>query len=286
MKKNLNFVIARNRGRGILADFFYNQRNEGAPLIIFCHGYKGYKDWGAWDKMGVAFVERGYAFLKFNFSHNGGTVDDPIDFPDLEAFGQNNYSTEVEDLNLVLDKMLSVPEIPEKALDKKRIVLLGHSRAGGIVLITAGERDDIYKVATLAGVSDYGSRFPEGEQFDKWKQDGVYYIKNGRTGQDMPHYFQYYEDFKANEQRLNIQRAVENLLMPQLIIHGSEDETVGASEAQNLAKWNPQAQYEVIKGATHTFNTSHPWQKDSVSSELMEAIELVDGFIERDSVLG
>ena len=45
----------------------------------------------------------GIAVLKFNFSHNGGTVEQPIDFPDLEAFGHNNYTKELDDLNQVLD---------------------------------------------------------------------------------------------------------------------------------------------------------------------------------------
>lgn len=286
MKKNRNFLIARNRGRAILADFFYEPANQNAPLIIFCHGYKGFKDWGAWDQMGEEFVRRGHAFLKFNFSHNGGTIEEPIDFPDLEAFGNNNYTTEVTDLHKVLDQLQKVQEIDNGAFDPQKIVLLGHSRAGGIVLITAHERKDIYKVATLAGVSDYASRFPKGQEMQQWKENGVYHVKNGRTGQQMPHYIQFYEDFQENRERLNIQHAVENLRIPQLIIHGSDDETVSLEEARSLAKWNPQAQYEVIEGAGHTFNTSHPWQKSAPSPEMKKAVSYVDGFIERDSFLG
>ena len=45
------------------------------------------------------FAASGIAVLKFNFSHNGGTVEQPIDFPDLEAFGHNNYTKELDDLN-------------------------------------------------------------------------------------------------------------------------------------------------------------------------------------------
>ena len=87
-----NTVIEKAGYKSILLDFFYNSGKKKMPLVIFCHGYKGYKDWGAWDLVAERFAEEGYFFLKFNFSHNGGTVQNPIDFPDLEAFAQNNFS--------------------------------------------------------------------------------------------------------------------------------------------------------------------------------------------------
>ena len=76
------------------------------PLVIFCHGFKGFKDFGCWDLVAKAFVEAGLAFVKFNFSYNGTTVDDPLNFGDLEAFGQNNFSIELDDLGAVIDFML------------------------------------------------------------------------------------------------------------------------------------------------------------------------------------
>ncbi len=48
------------------------------------------------------FVRAGFAFLKFNFSHNGTTPDHPQDFVDLEAFGNNNYTKQLFDLGKVL----------------------------------------------------------------------------------------------------------------------------------------------------------------------------------------
>ena len=74
--------------------------------MIFCHGYKGFKDWGAWNLVSEQFLNKGYAFCKFNFSLNGGTIEEPIDFPDLDAFGKNTYSQEVIDIGRVLDHVL------------------------------------------------------------------------------------------------------------------------------------------------------------------------------------
>tara|TARA_B100000768_G_scaffold109300_1_gene101367 strand:+ start:19166 stop:19774 length:609 start_codon:yes stop_codon:yes gene_type:complete len=101
--EEVNKIIKGPHRLPILLDVFYNDTVAHAPLIIFCHGYKGFKDWGAWNLLAKTFADSGIAFLKFNFSHNGGSVEQPIDFPDLEAFGHNNYTKELDDLSQVLD---------------------------------------------------------------------------------------------------------------------------------------------------------------------------------------
>jgi dienelactone hydrolase len=86
-----------------LADAIFPDSGEKLPLTIFVHGYKGYKDWGAWELMGEKFAKAGFYFVKFNFSHNGTTIESPDEFADLEAFGENNYSKELEDLEMVIN---------------------------------------------------------------------------------------------------------------------------------------------------------------------------------------
>ena len=72
-------------------------------LIIFIHGYMGYKDWGCWPIVEKYYTDLGYGFCKYNVSHNGGTIEQPIDFSDLNAFGENNYSKELFDLQQVIN---------------------------------------------------------------------------------------------------------------------------------------------------------------------------------------
>ena len=88
-----NIVLKKGGIKPILVDFFYKKRSKKMPIVIFCHGYKGFKDWGAWNLVGKAFANKNFFFIKFNFSHNGGTVENPIDFPDLESFGNNNLKS-------------------------------------------------------------------------------------------------------------------------------------------------------------------------------------------------
>jgi len=273
-----NFIIGYNEEKPIVADLTYTEGETALPLVIFCHGYKGYKDWGAWNLVAKTFAEAGFAFLKFNFSHNGGTFENPIDFPDLEAFGHDNYSKQMQDLDKVISYAMShnktMPEI-----DHKRISLIGHSRGGGITCLTANENNHVSKLITWAGVSDYKCRFPKGEKLEQWKKDGVYYVKNGRTQQDMPHYIQFYEDFLANESRLDIQNAVENLDIPYLILHGEEDETVDLDEAKKLNNWSKHATMKFIPNATHTFNTKQPWDRNELSDELKRTVDLSIEFL-------
>mgnify|MGYP000221090702 CR=1 FL=1 len=89
-----NQILEVDERRPIVYDLYFEENALQKPIVIFCHGYKGFKDWGAWHLVAETFAKKGYFFLKFNFSHNGGTIEQPIDFPDLEAFAQNNYTKE------------------------------------------------------------------------------------------------------------------------------------------------------------------------------------------------
>ncbi|WP_299782068.1 alpha/beta fold hydrolase [uncultured Formosa sp.] len=280
MKRITNIQITGTHNKPILTDVFYTENNTPKPIIIFCHGYKGFKDWGAWNQMAETFADAGFFFIKFNFSHNGGTPEQPIDFPDLDAFGNNNYSIELDDLKSVIDWITLHPDYSNEA-DLKNINLFGHSRAGGIVTIKAEEDSRISRVISLAGVSDYAKRMSSGKALEQWKVNGVEYVVNGRTKQNMPHYYQYFEDFKNNEDRLTIKRAVSQLKIPHLIIHGSADTSVLIEEAYNLHQWNPNSELKIIDGANHVFETSHPWSKKELTPQLQEAVDTVITFLKQ-----
>ena len=106
-----NIIVEGKHGKLILLDVYWKTTDERKPVVVFAHGFKGFKDWGAWDLVAERFAEEGYFFLKFNFSHNGGTVQNPIDFPDLEAFAQNNFSNELDDLEAVINFISSTIEL-------------------------------------------------------------------------------------------------------------------------------------------------------------------------------
>ena len=278
MKIKKNLVIDGKHNKPIVTDVFYKDNHQPKKVVVFCHGYKGFKDWGAWNLMAEAFANAGFFFIKFNFSHNGGTLEQPIDFPDLEAFGNNNYTKELDDLEAVLDWISNISNYKNEA-NIDDISIIGHSRGGGIVLLKANEDNRVKKVIILAGVCNFGKRSSTIGDLEEWKKEGVKYVVNGRTKQNMPHFYQFYIDFKENAERLNIQKATENIQISHLIIHGDKDTSVLINEAENLKKWNPKAQFEIIENADHVFSVSHPWRKETLSKEMDEVVEVCVGFL-------
>ena len=74
----------------------------------------------------------------------GGTLEDPIDFPDLNAFANNTYSKEMDDLQSVINWLIKSSDYSAD-FNLNNIYLLGHSRGGGIVTLTAAQDDRIKK---------------------------------------------------------------------------------------------------------------------------------------------
>jgi len=272
-----NIIIENPETRNFLADAYFTESAEKMPLVIFAHGYKGYKDWGAWDLMAKRFAEAGFFFVKFNFSHNGTTLENPTAFDDLEAFGNNNFSKEMLDYDAVLNHFSKREEI-----DPERIAVIGHSRGGGITLIKACEDERIKAVVSLAGVSHFGYRFPSGDRMEEWKNSGVMYSENARTKQQMPHYYQFYEDYRTNEQRFSVQYAAQHLDKPLLIVQGSNDDAVKDKEAFLLSEWCKNSQLEILEGANHTFGASEPWKDKELPADLSRATSLMTEFFKQN----
>lgn len=250
---------------------------EGATaVIVFAHGYKGFKDWGAWGLMQKFFVENKVGFVKFNFSHNGGTVTNPIDFDDLEAFGNNRYSYELADLTVIINETYRL--VNEECELDIPIYVVGHSRGGGVAILAGALSDKINGVISLAGISVIESRFKTGDELQEWERDGVYYVTNERTKQEMPHFYSFYKDFKANESLLNIEEALKSLHVPFLQIHGDMDLAVSISEGQLLAEWSD-TELCIIKGAEHTFGAKHPWESKELPFDLISVLKYVQKFI-------
>ena len=248
-----NIVLQNPETKSFLVDAFIPEKEGKLPLVIFAHGYKGYKDWGAWNLMAEKFAKDGFYFVKFNFSHNGTSLENPTDFSDLESFGQNNYSKELSDLEFVINYFAQ-----DDRVDVENITLIGHSRGGGVSIIKASENPKVKNLITLASV-DSLDRFPTGEKLEEWKKEGVYCNYNSRTKQQMPHYIQFLEDYLANKDRFFVENAIKIFNGKSLIIHGLEDEAVPFSAAENLHSWAKNSELVLVEKANHTFGSKEPW---------------------------
>jgi uncharacterized protein len=281
MQKNKNLQIPGAERKPIALDLFY-EKDKRQPLVIYAHGFNGFKDWGNFDLIAEQFVAAGLAFLKFNFSHNGTSPANPEDFVDLEAFGNNNYSKELFDLGTVIDWVCDSSNPNNYKVDTNHLFLIGHSMGGGIVLIKAAEDQRIKGVTTWAAIGE--CKTPWGswneEKMKVWKETGVQYYTNSRTKQQMPLYYQLYEDYRQNKERLDIVAAMKKLNVPVLICHGTADEAVPYRTAEGLKQANENAEIFLLD-SDHVFGRKHPWTESRLPAPMQQIVDVTIKFFKK-----
>ncbi len=280
MQKLSNLIIEGSKQKPIAIDVFYKKTSVPKPIVIFSHGFKGFKDWGHFNLVAETFAEAGFVFIKFNFSYNGTTPENPIEFGDLDAFGNNNYLIELNDLQKVIDWTFSFDTIKNE-IDPEQLFLLGHSRGGAITILKAGEEPRVKKIVTWASVSDIVSRNNQ-STVSNWRETGVVHTFNGRTKQQMPLSYQFYEVIQANKERLNILKNAGQLTIPFLIIHGDADEAVSVNDAKELKKASKNSTLVVLAGANHTFGAKHPFEEKLLPTDAALAVAKTVDFLKAE----
>ncbi|WP_018478455.1 alpha/beta hydrolase family protein [Pontibacter roseus] len=279
----VDFVVYPEHERPFTADATYTPDGNRKPIVLYTHGFKGFKDWGHFNLLAQYFGERGFVFIKFNFSHNGTSVDNYTDLHDMEAFGRNNFSIELEDLRALLDLVHDEEgPLPQNELDLDRIYLIGHSRGGGSVILKAAEDTRVKGVATWAAVNNFDQRWDELER-QQWEKEGVQWVTNARTGIRMPLYYQIVEDFLANLERLDIPKVIQKMRQPLLILHGEADETLPVKMAHDLHSWKPDAEMHLLPGADHSFGGKHPYEQDELPEAARAAADLSIEFFKKNA---
>jgi pimeloyl-ACP methyl ester carboxylesterase len=264
------FKFKGSKEKLITADLTYAKYAGEVPIVIFAHGFKGFKDWGAWPLAAEIFAVKGLPFFKFNFSHNGTTPENLTDFKDLEAFGNNNFKIELDDLGLVIDFI----EKKSSSFDfswNGEIFLIGHSRGGAIALLRAAADNRITKCATWASVSDL-ERYLELKEVNSWRKEGVHHIPNARTNVDMPIYFQFVDAYAQNAKELHLGSSLENIDCPLLIVHGESDTVVPLTDAHTIYSEVHHSILVEIEAADHTFNTKHPLTERKIPKAFAEVL--------------
>ncbi|MGE5797425.1 MAG: alpha/beta hydrolase [Ignavibacteria bacterium] len=247
--------------------FCISGKQKSFPLVIFSHGFKGFKDWGGFPYMIEKLSGSGIAALSFNFTFNGVESSRPTEFSRLDLFAQNTFTKELGDLEAFINYFYLNSE--EHRIDRNRIALIGHSRGGGISILKAREDNRVKCLITLASVSDFDRYTAEHKR--KWKEKGYFEVLNTRTNQMMRLNSSLLEDIENNKERLDITNAVKNLDKPYLIIHGKEDLSVRFSEAEVLYKYSDKSLTEFfpVENTGHTFGVVHPFQGTTKAFEIV-----------------
>ncbi len=258
-EKSHHSIISAS-GRIMMADLHMPIDQDPSSFVVYAHGINGFKDWGGMDLIAQSFAIGGHAFFKFNFSHNGTTPENLDEFVDLDAYGKDNYRLRQADLAAVIDYISA----QFKSSMLSDVTLIGHSRGGTDAILYARKDNRISRLITWAAVAEAKTpwRNWNREQIEEWQQSGVRYLTNSRTGQDLPIYYQLYEEYQAHAKTLDVEQAARAIKQPWLITHGIEDDSVFIKDAYALKEWQPDAEVAIIKETGHTFGRSHPWTKN------------------------
>jgi dienelactone hydrolase len=239
-------------------DVYLPEKPRGAPVVVACHGFKGFKNWGFWPETGRRMNEAGLVFVTFNFS-GSGVGEDGESFTELDRFEANTIGREIEDLGTVLDA-LSQRQIPLEGADIRRLGALGHSRGGGVVLVRASRDPRIRTLVTWAAVASF-SRVQESDK-QTWRRQGYLEVVNTRTGQVLRMGVGFLEDLETHAEAYDPCLAARRLQIPTLFLHGTRDESVPAREAHLLARAADPglSKLTLIEGAGHTFGAVQPFE--------------------------
>lgn len=283
IKNKINKVslkIKNKTGDDLITDFrFPESGTEKLPLVILCHGFKGFKDWGCFPYMMERIAEEGNFAVSFNFSYNGtGENDfDQSDFTRLNLFAENTFSRELDDLGSIIDYLFENKD--KNNYDTGNITLTGHSRGGGIAILRTAEDKRVSKLIVLSSVCNF-DRYSDTLK-NKWKEVGYFEVINSRTNQMMRMNYTLIEDLDKNKERLDIQKAISEITVPVMIIHGAQDITVDYSNAEDLYSRSDKEKTKLflIENTGHTFGAVQPFE--GTTKALEEVLTLTEDFLSK-----
>ena len=246
------------------------------PLVIVCHGFRAFKDWGPFPEIGRFFARNGFVSFVFNFSYNG-IGGEPRKFSEPEKFSVNTFSLDLSDVESILSA--ADRGALGKLADLSRIGIVGHSRGGGIAIIKGKEEERIKAVAAWSSVA-YFNRYTD-EQKKRWREKGFVQLSSTSPSNFFRVKTDLLDDLEIHSKRLNIIEAAEHLQKPLLIVHGSADIPVRLEEARRLFEASDKTltEFIVIDGASHMYGAKHPYKKES--TDMIRVLELTSSWFHK-----
>ncbi|MBL7753174.1 MAG: alpha/beta hydrolase [Chitinophagaceae bacterium] len=277
-----NQVVPGYNNLPILWDLFLPE-TPGNTVLLYTHGFNGFKDWGGMNLIAEWFCGRGIAFFKYNASHNGTSPEHPEEFVNLHAFSQDNFSIGLYDLSMCMNLLT---QNANHFQGFKHIVLLGHSKGGGLSILQTAKDARVSALITWASVHE--CKTPWGrwndEQMQRWKQNGVAYYFNARTAQQMPLNYQLAQDFFDHEEAFDLQSNISRIQQPMLLIHGTQDQAVPITAGRLLRSWNPAAAW-MEPETDHVFGRKHPESNTALPELCVEVMETMIDFLNRQELM-
>jgi pimeloyl-ACP methyl ester carboxylesterase len=237
-----SFEIASPEGLPIRGNI--SAPSDPRALVVVIHGFKGFKDWGFFPWLAEHLCAEELAVVRFNMSRSG--IGENMDtFDRLDLFRDDTYSTQIADV-------LTTVRYAQSRFDALPTFLVGHSRGGGVALLSAQDISDLAGVVTWSAISHVDRWDADAKR--KWRADGYMDIENQRTKQMMRMSTAMLDDAVNHD----IVAAVEKLDVPLLVVHGGRDESVPVEEAREISASARDCSLVILESASHTYNAIHP----------------------------
>lgn len=250
-------------GRSLEADFWTAGGGSSRGLVVVTHGFKAFRRYSFLPELSRRLSLSGFDVLNMDFSHNGYSCEEQA-FSDREAFRSNTLLKEEGDLSAVLDHVTNRRDILG---NYEQIGLIGHSRGGVAVVQVASKFACVKAICTLGALSDLAlTQFgltPELRSI--WIERGEILVESKLSSTPLPIGIDLLRDVESNPRR--IERSVQHLNIPYLIVHGDCDERVTVENARQLAGWARQGTLEIVQGGDHHFGVSYPFAGSTAAFE-------------------
>ena len=215
-----------------------------------------FKDWGFFPVAARLFAAAGYGVVTFNFSL-GGVAPGGHRITEFDKFEKNTFSRELDDVRTVITGVAE-GVIPIPSTEKREIILLGHSRGGGIAIVETSRDEKVGGLITWSSIATF-DRWTN-HQKEKWRRTGYLPLARDEMVSPLRVGISLLSDLELHHDELDIPRAASLVRVPWLILHGKVDVTVPSAEAERLfaASGAEKSQLVLLDHVGHLYNAASP----------------------------
>lgn len=237
--KTEKFTLLNQKGQKIVGVINRPDTSGKWPLVILCHGFKGYKEQNQFVYLAEGLVENDFGVLRFDFTNGIGESEG-----DIFNITVGHY---VEDLESVYQYAQNLPNI-----DKNKIIIYGTSLGGMETLLFTANHPEIQSLILHEPLVKPAVVHTTEVNLKKWKEQGYWIFHSRSKNKDYKVGYQYYEERK----NYDMFQVAQKVKLPTLILHAPEAKRLLYKDSQELLKnLTKESQIYPLPGVPHSPET-------------------------------